>query len=77
MWLAWLVAALALERIHRRGAEPLAEPGLSRRGGRALVLVAAVVTVFVDVIPHSVQGSELDSEAIEQGVPASEAIGIG
>ena len=77
MWLAWLVAALALERIHRRGAEPLSAPGLSRRGARALVLIAAVVTVFVYVIPHSVQGSELDYEAIEQGVPASEAIGIG
>ena len=77
LWLAWLIAALALERIHRRGAAPLSEPGLSRRGGRALVLVAAAVTVFVYVIPHSVQGSELDYDAVEEGVPPSEAIGIG
>lgn len=77
MWLAWLLAALALERIRRRGVEPLAEPGPTRRGGRAVVLVASAATVFVYLIPHSAQGSELDYEAVEQGVPASEAIGIG
>ncbi|MFO7587422.1 MAG: hypothetical protein R6X22_05045 [Gemmatimonadota bacterium] len=77
MWLAWLVAALALERMSRDGAGPPAEPGLSRRGARSVVLVASLVTVVVYLIPHSVQGSELDYEAVEQGVPASEAIGIG
>ncbi|MBK5098668.1 MAG: hypothetical protein JJE01_12850, partial [Gemmatimonadetes bacterium] len=46
-------------------------------GVRALVLVASVVTVFVYLIPHSVQGSELDYDAIDRGVPAEEAIGIG
>ncbi|MDT8436745.1 MAG: hypothetical protein RRA92_08310 [Gemmatimonadota bacterium] len=77
MWLAWLLAALALERIRRRGATPPGEPGLSGRGARALVLVAAIVTVAVYLIPHSARGSELDYEALDSGVPASEAIGTG
>ena len=77
MWLAWLVAAVVLERVARR--DPQGSPVSDRSGGgvRGLVLVASVVTVFVYLIPHSVQGSELDYDAIDQGVPAEEAIGIG
>jgi hypothetical protein len=77
MWLAWLIAAVALPRLApARGMEMDPDPkaGAAARG---LVLVASAVTVFVYLIPHSVQGSELDYEAIEQGVPAEEAIGIG
>jgi len=76
MWLAWLITAFALPRLApARGSEAQAGPraGLPARG---LVLLASVVTVFVYLIPHSVQGSELDYEAIEQGVPAEDAIGI-
>jgi len=78
MWLAWLVAALVLERGARRAQE--GGTAISDRSGggvRSLVLIASVVTVFVYLIPHSVQGSELDYEAIDKGVPAEEAIGIG
>jgi len=77
MWLAWLVAALVLERVARRDAGGTVASDRSSGGVRALVLVASVVTVFVYLIPHSVQGSELDYDAIDQGVPAEEAIGIG
>jgi hypothetical protein len=77
MWLAWLVAAVVLELVARRAAGGSAESDRSGGGVRALVLVASIVTVFVYLIPHSVQGSELDYEAIDQGVPAEEAIGIG
>ena len=77
MWLAWLITAFALPKLApARGSELEARP---RAGmpARALVLLASVVTVFVYLIPHSVQGSELDYEAIERGVPAQDAIGIG
>ena len=77
MWLAWLIAALAIERVARRDARGTVEADRSGGGVRTLVLVASVVTVFVYLIPHSVQGSELDYDAIEQGIPAEEAIGIG
>jgi hypothetical protein len=77
MWLAWLVAALVLERVARRNPQDAAVSDRSGGGVRGLILAASVVTVFVYLIPHSVQGSELDYEAIDQGVPAEEAIGIG
>ena len=77
MWLAWLVAAVVLERVARRDPQGSAVSDRSGGGVRGLVLVASVVTVFVYLIPHSVQGSELDYDAIDQGVPAEEAIGIG
>lgn len=51
MWLAWLIVCLA----------PLRWP----RSRRSLVLVAAVITVAVYVIPHSTRGSQLDYEAGE------------
>lgn len=49
MWLAWAVACLA----------PLRWP----RSRRPLVLAAAVVTLVVYLIPHSMRGSQLDYEA--------------
>ena len=77
MWLAWLVAALVLERVARRDTGGTGVSDRSGGGVRTLVLIASVVTVFVYLIPHSIQGSELDYEAIDQGIPAEEAIGIG
>jgi hypothetical protein len=77
MWLAWLVAALVLERVARQDAGGAEVSDRSGGGVRTLVLIASVVTVFVYLIPHSIQGSELDYEAIDRGVPAEEAIGIG
>jgi hypothetical protein len=72
MWLAWFVAVLLLRPAGETGEERRARPL-----GRAVVLVAAVVTVAVYLIPHSAAGSELDYGAVERGVPASEAIGVG
>jgi len=77
MWVAWLITAFALPKMApAKGSEMSPNP---RAGlpARLLVLLASAVTVFVYLIPHSVQGSELDYEAIEQGVPAEDAIGIG
>jgi hypothetical protein len=77
MWLAWLIAALALPRMAAAKGSELDPTPRAGMPARALVLMASIVTVFVYLIPHSVQGSELDYEAIEQGVPARDAIGIG
>ena len=72
MWLAWLAALWALSR--RR---PVA--AAEETGGRArlAVLLAAVVTVAVYLIPHSMAGSQLDYDAVDRGVAPEDAIGIG
>jgi len=59
--IAWIVAALAL----RRATKP-----------QRWVLGAAIVTLIVFLIPHSVLGSELDYSALDQAkkaVPATQA----
>ncbi len=77
MWVAWLIAALALPKLTPPQADAAEAPRRAGLAARGLVLLASIVTVVVYLIPHSVQGSELDYEAIEQGVPAEDAIGIG
>jgi hypothetical protein len=67
MWLVWVVACAALG-FKPRGRERLA---------RAVTALAAAVVVIVYAIPHSAQGSELDWEEVDRGVPASEAIKTG
>jgi hypothetical protein len=67
MWLLWVAAGVI---VWYRIREDVRLP-------RYAVLVAALATVVVYVIPHSVQGSELDYEALERGVPAEEAIRTG
>lgn len=67
MWLVW-VAACAIIGIRS---------GVRERLARPVVLAAALVMAVVYVIPHSAQGSELDYDALERGVPASEAIRTG
>lgn len=67
MWLAWLVACLAV-------AGPL---GRRPKVGRAVVLLAALVTTGVYLIPHSVRGSSLDYAAVERGVEARDAVKTG
>ncbi|MFC1640202.1 hypothetical protein ACFL3B_05505 [Gemmatimonadota bacterium] len=44
---------------------------------RVAVTLAAVVMVVVYLIPHSLRGSELDYEALDEGAPASEAVRTG
>lgn len=77
MWVAWLVAAAVLPKLKPAGGREAGGPQRAGPAARVLVLLASIVTVGVYLIPHSVQGSELDYEAIEQGVPARDAIGIG
>ncbi len=44
---------------------------------RSAVFLAAVVMIVVYLIPHSLRGSELNYEALDQGTPASEAVRTG
>lgn len=67
MWLVWLAACLVLGL--RRTVRP--------RAGRIAVLIATLVMLVVYLIPHSLRGSELDYDKLNEGVPAKEAIQTG
>lgn len=67
MWLAW---ALALAII---GFKAKKKEGVSR----ATVIMAALVMTVVYLIPHSMGGSTLDYEAVDQGIDPKEAIKTG
>lgn len=56
MWIVWVVAALALAGAETR-----------LRRVRAITCGAAIVMLAVFMIPHSVQGSELDYTTLQQG----------
>jgi len=66
MWVAWLGACAVI------GLRPRAE-----KMGRAAVVAALLILMTVYFIPHSLRGSTLDYEKLDQGVPASEAIQTG
>jgi hypothetical protein len=67
MWLLWVIAcAIAWFRVREDVRLP-----------RYAVVVAALATIAVYVIPHSARGSELDYEALDSGVPAEEAVRTG
>jgi len=67
MWLAWVgVCGLFLWKRMQ-----------NTRTERIAVILAAVIMVVVYLIPHSLRGSQLDYEALDDGVPASEAVGTG
>lgn len=67
MWLVWLIA-LAIA-----GFKPKPKEKLSRI---AIILAAAVMTL-VYLIPHSMGGSTLDYDKVDQGIHPSEAIKTG
>lgn len=67
MWVAW---ALALAII---GFKPKKKENISR----AAVILAAVVMTVVYLIPHSMGGSTLDYEKVDQGIDPKEAIKTG
>ncbi len=69
MWLAWVIACGVLLVGRERTA-----PG---RAARLAVGAAAVVMVGVYLIPHSLRGSQLDYEQVDQGVGADAAIHSG
>ncbi len=67
MWLVWAgVCALFMWR-----------RDLNQSTERIAVVMAAIVMVAVYLIPHSLRGSELDYEALDEGAPASEAVRTG
>jgi hypothetical protein len=55
MWIGWAVAGIAVAR--------------RRRAARRVVIAAAVLMLGVYLIPHSVQGSELDYSRVPQATP--------
>ena len=65
LFLVWLVA-LAVVRFVR-----------SPRIGRMAVVAAAVVLIGVYLIPHSLRGSQLSYEQLDQGVSAEDAVETG
>lgn len=65
MWIVWIIACTTI------GFKPLRKEWI----GRMLVLAAAAVMTVVYLIPHSMRGSELNYEAVDSGVEASQAIG--
>ncbi len=67
MWLAWAIA-LAIIGFKRKKKE-----GISR----STVSLAAVVMIVVYLIPHSLGGSTLDYDKVDQGIDPKEAIRTG
>lgn len=67
MWLVWMAACMVL------GFRPRARERLAR----TVTAVAALLVVVVYAIPHSAQGSELNWEEVDRGVPPAEAIKTG
>jgi hypothetical protein len=67
MWLVWLAACAV---VGFRAKE-------NEKASRMAVVLATLVMVAVYLIPHSLHGSQLDYDKLDEGVPASEAIGTG
>ncbi len=65
MWIVWILACSTI------GFKPIKKEWI----GRILVVAAAAVMTIVYLIPHSMRGSELNYEAVDSGVEASQAIG--
>ncbi len=65
MWLSWIVAC-SLVGLHSR---PKEWPN------RLIIVLAAVVMTGAYIIPHSMRGSELNYQQLEQGVDPRKAIG--
>jgi hypothetical protein len=75
MWLAWFFALVAISRGAKRDAAEGGSTG--EKKARFAVVIAAIVTVAVYLIPHSMAGSQLDYDAVDRGVAPEDAIGIG
>lgn len=67
MWLVWVVAVFVLN-------SKFITKEIFRR---SVVIAAAFVMTVVYLIPHSMRGSELNYDKIDQGVDSKEAIGTG
>jgi hypothetical protein len=67
MWLSWVFATSII------GFRPRRRDGISRTA----VVLAALVMTSVYLIPHSMGGSELNYEAVDEGIDPAEAIRTG
>ncbi len=67
MWGGWIFACVVI------GVRPRKKELVSRLA----VLAAAALMTAVYLIPHSMQGSELDYSKVDQGIDPAEAIGTG
>ncbi len=67
MWLSWVFAVSII------GFRPRRKDIISR----VIVVVAALVMTSVYLIPHSMGGSELNYEAVDEGIDPTEAIRTG
>lgn len=67
MWLAWVVAVAVLGR----------RPEARDRLARLTTVAAALVTLAVYLVPHSLRGSQLDYAKVEAGASASDAVTTG
>ncbi len=67
MWLAWVIALAVI------GFKPKKKEKISR----IVVLIAAMVMTVVYLIPHSMGGSTLDYDKVDQGIDPTEAIKTG
>ena len=66
MWVVWVAAVGVLQWKEE-----------AKRLGRAVVLVGALVMMVVYLIPHSMRGSELDYDQVDQGISAEDAVTTG
>ena len=64
MWVVWVVACLIIGLAPRR----------DERVGRLAVVLAVLVMTVVYLIPHSLRGSELDYDQLDQGASPTEAV---
>jgi hypothetical protein len=67
MWLAWAVAVA----VHGR------RPEARDRLVRLTTVAAALLTLAVYLVPHSLRGSQLDYTKVEAGASASDAVTTG
>ncbi|MEM7105746.1 MAG: hypothetical protein AAF502_21590 [Bacteroidota bacterium] len=67
MWLAWAIALAVI------GFKPKKKENISRTS----VVLAAAVMIVVYLIPHSLGGSTLDYDKVDQGIDPKEAIRTG
>ncbi len=63
MWLVWLIAVIVIRYY--------------KKLSRTVVTLAAIVMTIVYLIPHSMGGSTLDYDKIDQGIHPSEAVKTG
>lgn len=67
MWVSWLIAAAVIGTKAKK----------KELVGRIVVVFAAIVMTTVYMIPHSMRGSELNYEAVDQGIDPAKAIKTG